>query len=73
MSVDNSYLTTLEKAKPGNGTSVLPYIQYKNHLKAMGEVQGATDTGISSPENHVMHQTKKLRHELSSILSKNRQ
>ena len=38
MSVDNSYLTTLEKAKPGNGTSVLPYIQYKNHLKAMGEV-----------------------------------
>ena len=72
MSVDGSFAGNLEKAKPGNGTNLLPYIQYKNHLKAMTEVKGTTDTGLGSPEKHVLHQTKKLRHELTSILSKNR-
>ena len=38
MSVDGSFSTNLEKAKPGNGTNLLPYIQYKNHRKAMEHV-----------------------------------
>ena len=60
------YLGALEKAKPGNGTNLLPYIVYKNHLKAMDKVKGTTDQG--SPENKNLHETEKLRHELSSII-----
>ena len=62
----STYLGALEKAKPGNGTNLLRYIVYKNHLKAMDNVKSNTDQG--SPENKNLHETKKLRHELSSII-----
>ena len=67
----STYLGALEKAKPGNGTNLLPYIVYKNHLKAMDNVKRTTDQG--SPENKNLHDTKKLRHELSSIIQRNKE
>ena len=67
----STYLGALEKAKPGNGTSLLPYINYKNHMKAMDNIKSTTDMG--SPEQKNLHDTKRLRHELSSIIHRNRE
>ena len=38
------------KAKPGNGTSLLPFIEYANHRRSMEKVRGFTDSGAISPE-----------------------
>ncbi len=34
------------KAKPGNGTSLLPFIEYNNHKQAMLKVKPTTDSGL---------------------------
>jgi len=38
------------KAKPGNGTNLLPFIEYANHKRSMEKVRGVTDSGATSPE-----------------------
>ena len=35
----NSHIVAFERAKSGNGTSLMPYITYKNHLKAMDNIE----------------------------------
>lgn len=53
-----------------NRSALLPFIEYKNHKQHMTKVKAATDTGRKSPEKASMLQTKKIRHELSTILNK---
>ena len=60
------------KAKPGNGTSLLPFIEYNNHCKAMNKVKPSTDTGLYQPQKAAALKTKMIRHELSSIMDKKR-
>lgn len=60
------------KAKPGNGTSLLPFIEYANHLRSMEKVRGMTDSGAISPERMAAKHTQKIRHELWAILEKKR-
>lgn len=37
------------QAKPGNGTSLLPFIEYANHKKSMERVRNITESGANSP------------------------
>ena len=60
------------KAKPGNGTQLLPFIEYSNHLRSMEKVKGITDSGVNSPVKQANQQTQKIRHELWAILEKKR-
>jgi len=60
------------KGKPGNGTSLLPFIEYSNHLEHLSKVRHATDTGRSPPEKQALIQTKKIRQELTQILERKR-
>ena len=71
MSLDNSYLRAIQSgAKPCNGSSILPFIQYKNHVKALDQVRAPTDTGLNSPEKAALFKTKKIRHELTAMFEK---
>ena len=72
MSMDSSHISQAEKAPTGNRTSLLPFILYKNHIKAMGKVQHNTDTGLSSPEKERIIRSKKIRHEINSITQNKR-
>ena len=45
------------KAKPGNGTSLLPFIEYANHLRTLEKVKGVTDSGAISPERQAAKHT----------------
>lgn len=62
----------MHKTKGGNGSSLLPFIEYKSHVKHMEHIKAPTDTGISSPEKSALMATKKIRHELTQILEKKR-
>ena len=71
MSVDSAYLRASQAGvKPCNGSSILPFIQYKNHVQALEKVKGSTDTGLNSPEKTAIIKTKKIRHELTNMFMK---
>ena len=44
---EKTYINSVEKNKPGNGTSLLPFIVYKNHRQNMEKIKNRTDFGNS--------------------------
>ena len=37
------------KAKRGNGTAVLPFIEYATHISKLEQAKSLTDSGATSP------------------------
>ena len=70
MSVDTREYLGAVRVKAGSGSQILPYIQYKNHVKAMERVQANLDTGRLSPEKSSQLNSRKIRHELTQIMEK---
>ena len=42
-SPEKIYINSVEKNKPGNGASLLPFIVYKNHQQKMEKIKNRAD------------------------------